>query len=133
MSKVNNVIRLPVEKFDLHFFKTWLYFLKPLHKLANREMDVAAFLLKEHFELSSVISDDDILHRNVLSDHTLRKAMKELDISLPHIKVVMSKLKHKKVIVDGKINGKLIPKINQEADSIQLLFLFDKTTKKTFK
>jgi hypothetical protein len=59
--------------------------------------------------------------------------MKELDISLPHIKVVMSKLKHKKVIVDGKINGKLIPKINQEADSIQLLFLFDKTTKKTFK
>jgi hypothetical protein len=96
-------------------------------------MDVAAFLLKEHFELSSVISDDDILHRNVLSDHTLRKAMKELDISLPHIKVVMSKLKHKKVIVDGKINGKLIPKINQEADSIQLLFLFDKTTKKTFK
>jgi hypothetical protein len=133
MSKVNNVIRLPVDKFDIHFFKTWLYFLKPLHKLTNREMEVVAFLLYKHYELSKVISDETILQRNVLSDHTMKETVKELDITMTHLKVVMSKLRHKKVVVDGQINRKLIPNINNENDSIQLLFLFDKTKKKEFK
>jgi hypothetical protein len=96
-------------------------------------MEVVAFLLYKHYDLSKVISDETILQRNVLSDHTMKETVKELDITMTHLKVVMSKLRHKKVIVDGQINRKLIPNINDENDSIQLLFLFDKTKKKEFK
>jgi hypothetical protein len=41
---VDNVIRIPTTLDNL--FKHWLDFLKPFHNLTEREMDVAATIIK---------------------------------------------------------------------------------------
>ena len=94
MEKPNNIARVPCS-LDKSFFRYWLMFLEPFHKLTKREIDVAASFVKQRYELSKVIKDSEILDRK------------------------------NKVIVDGKINPKFIPNINADNDAFQLLLLFE--------
>ena len=45
MNKVNNALRLPTS-LDGNFFKLWIEFLRPLHKLTNREIDFIVSFIK---------------------------------------------------------------------------------------
>lgn len=123
-SRINNVIRIPAS-LDKDFFKYWFLFLKPFHNLTDREMDVIACFVKQRFELSKVIKDDVILDKVVMSEDTKQKVREECEVSLPHFQVVMGKLRKAKVIVDGKINPKYIPRLEEDGDSFKLLLLFD--------
>ena len=123
-SRINNVIRIPAS-LDKDFFKYWFLFLKPFHNLTDREMDVIACFVKQRFELSKVIKDDVILDKIVMSEDTKQKVREECEVSLPHFQVVMGKLRKAKVIVDGKINPKYIPRLEEDGDSFKLLLLFD--------
>lgn len=122
-NKPNNIIRVQIDSKD--FFRFWLMFLKPFHKLTNRELDVAARFLKERFELSKAVSDYNLLNRIVFNEETKRKIQEECGLSKAHFKVVFSNLKKNKVIVNGEINKKLIPNIIKEGDMFQLLYVFD--------
>ena len=55
------------------------------------------------------------------------KAMvvKECGIKYSHLKVILSQLRKRGIIVDGKINRKFIPNIREGDDSFQLLIYFD--------
>ena len=125
--RVDNVIRIPtsLDGIDSNFFRYWFIFLKPFHKLANRDIDVIACFAKHRFELSKVIQDADLLDRVTMSEDTKRKVREECKITLQHFQVIMSKLKKNKVIVDGKINPRYLPNINKEEDSVKLLLLFE--------
>ena len=123
-SRINNVIRIPAS-LDKDFFKYWFLFLKPFHNLTDREMDVISSFTKQRYELSKVIKDDNILDKVVMSEDTKQKVREECDVSLPHFQVVMGKLRKAKVIVDGKINPKFIPRLEEDGDSFKLLLLFD--------
>ena len=121
---VDNVVRIPC-KLDYSFFKMWFMFLQPFHHLTEREMEVATSFVKQRYELSKVVSDNDILDRLVMSEDTKRKVREECNITLPHFQVIMGKLRKNSIIVDGKLNPRYIPRVVEENGSFKLMLLFD--------
>lgn len=121
---VDNVVRIPC-KLDYSFFKMWFMFLQPFHHLTEREMEVATSFVKQRYELSKVVSDNDILDRLVMNEDTKRKVREECNISLPHFQVIMGKLRKNNILVDGKINPRYIPRVVEENGSFKLMLLFD--------
>lgn len=124
MGKINNVISIPTPTEGI-FFRYWLEFLKPFHKLTNREIDVLAAFLKERYNLSKVISDQKILDKFTMSDDIKKKVRDECGITQIHFQVIMTNLKKSKIIDDGKINPKFIPRVDKDSNNFQLLLSFD--------
>ena len=121
---VDNVVRIPC-KLDYSFFKMWFMFLQPFHHLTEREMEVATSFVKQRYELSKVVSDNDILDRLVMSEDTKRKVREECNITLPHFQVIMGKLRKNNIIIDGKLNPRYIPRVIDENGSFKCMLLFD--------
>ena len=124
MKKPNNIVRIPCS-LDKSFFRFWFKFLEPFHKLTDREIDVITSFVKQRYELSKVIKDNEILDKVTMSEDTKKKVREECNITLPHFQVIMGKLRKNKVIIDGKINPRFIPNIDEEAGTFQLLLLFE--------
>lgn len=122
--EINNVIRIPTS-LNSKFFRYWFEFLQPFHKLTEREIDVITSLVKQRYELSKVIKDDEILDRVTMSEDTKRKVREECNMTLPHFQVIMGKLRKSKVIIDNKINPRFIPNIRENSGTFQLLLLFE--------
>ena len=120
----NNIVRVPCS-LSKNFFRYWFMFLEPFHNLTDREIDVITSFVKQRYELSKVIKDNDILDKVTMSEDTKRKVREECNITLPHFQVIMGKLRKNKVIVDGKINPRFIPNIDEETGTFQLLLLFE--------
>ena len=72
MNKPNNIVRIPCS-LDKNFFRYWFMFLEPFHNLTNREIDVATSFIKQRFELSKVIKDNNLLDKITMSDDTKEK------------------------------------------------------------
>ena len=124
MKQIDSIVRIPT-KVDEGFFKYWLMFLRPFHNLTEREMDVITSFVKQRYELSKVIKDNEILDKVTMSEDTKKKVREECDISLPHFQVIMGKLRKNKVIIDGKINPRYIPSVDEETGSFKMMLLFD--------
>lgn len=124
MKKPNNIVRVPCS-LSGSFFRYWFKFLEPFHKLTDREIDVITSFVKQRYELSKVIKDNGILDKVTMSEDTKKKVREECNITLPHFQVIMGKLRKNKVIIDGKINSRFIPNIDEETDTFQLLLLFE--------
>lgn len=124
MNKADNVIRIPTS-LNGSFFKYWLMFLRPFHKLTDREIDIIASFIKQRYELSKVIKDNEILDKVTMSEDVKRKVREECNITLPHFQVIMGKLRKSKVIINGRINPKFIPNISEETGVCQLLLFFE--------
>lgn len=122
VGKPNNVISIPTSFDD--FFRYWFNFLKPFHKMTDREIDVISALLKKRFALSKVIQDKRLLERITLSDDTKREVRQECGLSTAHFQLILSKLRKKGAISEEGINPKFIPKISEKGDHFQLLLLF---------
>ena len=120
----NNVIALK-RSLSGKFFRIWLEFLRPFHKLTERETDVMAAFLKERFELSKVVSDQEVLNRLTMSEDTKKKIRETCNISQTHFQVIMTKLKKNNIISNNRINPKFIPRIDKNAKGFQLLLAFD--------
>ena len=124
MKQIDSIVRIPT-KIDEGFFKYWFMFLRPFHNLTEREMDVITSFVKQRYELSKVIKDNEILDKVTMSEDTKKKVREECNITLPHFQVIMGKLRKNKVIIDGKINPRFIPNIDEETGTFQLLLLFE--------
>jgi hypothetical protein len=122
--QVDSIVRIPC-KVDGKFFRYWFEFLQPFHNLTEREMDVITSFMKQRYELSKVIKDNEILDKVTMSEDTKKKVREECDISLPHFQVIMGKLRKNKVIIDGKINPRYIPSVDEENGSFKMMLLFD--------
>lgn len=122
--QVDSIVRIPC-KVDGKFFRYWFEFLQPFHNLTEREMDVITSFVKQRYELSKVIKDNEILDKVTMSEDTKKKVREECDISLPHFQVIMGKLRKNKVIIDGKINPRYIPLVDEENGSFKMMLLFD--------
>lgn len=106
------------------FFENWVVFLKPLHGLTPREMSLCATFLKKRYELSKDIKNPVVLDKYLMNEDTKREIRTECEMTLPHFQVAMGKLKKSGVIVDGKLNPKFIPNIQEDQQSYNLSFLF---------
>lgn len=122
MKKPDSVVMVP-GNID-SFFRKWFEFLEPFHRLTAREMDVATAFVKQRYKLSKVVKDPDILDKVLMSEDTKKAVREECNITLPHFQVIMGKLRKSQIIVDGKINPRFIPNIDEESGSFKLLLYF---------
>lgn len=130
LPKPNNIVTVPTSP-GKDFFKWWCVFLRPFVNLTNREIDVIASFLKQRWELSQSISDPAILDTMVMNEITKNKVIEECKITQQHFYVVMSNLRRNKVIVNNKIEPRLIPNIRTDDNGcFQLLILFKNKEKK---
>lgn len=120
----NGVLAIPCS-LDGSFFKLWFDFLRPFHKLTDREIEVIASFVKQRYELSKEIKSQELLDKVTMSDDTKRKVREECNISQAHFQVIMTKLKKSKVIENGRINPRFIPKLEENPSNFQLLLSFD--------
>jgi hypothetical protein len=129
MEKVTNYIKLSSNsKLKMSpegdFFRYWVEFLRPLHELTKREMDVLAEFLKVRYNLSKEIINTDRLDRVLMSEETKRDIRNTCGISAKHFQVIMSKFRKNGVIRDGKIHLNLIPTITEEGVGLMVHFSF---------
>lgn len=120
----DNIIRIPASV-DTNFFRYWVEFLRPIHHLTEREMDVLAIVLRERHELSKVILDEDIIGERLFSSQTKARMREALDMSQQHLQIILGKFKQIGLIEDDKVNGKLIPKLNEDSSGFKLMLYFD--------
>lgn len=125
MSKIaDSVLRIPCSS-EGDFIKTWLTFLTPLHKMTPSIVALAGEIIRKRVELSRVISDDDILDKFLFSDEKIRKEiMSNCNISSSNYHVGITKLKKAGFFIDGKVNPKFVPKIDEGATKYSMMLLF---------
>ena len=120
--KPNNVIYL--KSSSNSFYRQWIEFLAPFHKLPARERDVAARILAQYFRLRDSIPDEEVL-KEVLWSQNSRKDMREsLGMSQAHFQMILAKLRESEVLVDGSINPRYIPHLGEEP-RFMLSIVFD--------
>lgn len=125
-NRPNNVIGVPssFSSTTNNFFRYWVEFLRPLHHLTDREMDVATAFLKKRYELSKDILDPIKLDKYLMNEDTKAEIRNECNISPAHFQVIMGKLRKSGVIKDGNIFPLFIPNIKEDNDTFQLLLYF---------
>ena len=130
LPKPNNIVVVPISM-GIGFFRWWCNFLKSFISLTPRELDVTASFLKQRWELSKSIDDPSILDEMVMSESTKKKVIEECEITKQHFYVVMSNLRKNKVIINDKINSRLVPNIRKNDNGcFQLLILLKDDIKK---
>lgn len=106
------------------FFRLWIEFLAPFHKLTSRERDVAARIIIQYFKLKESIPDPEML-KEVLWSHTSRKDMREsLGMSQAHFQMILAKLRDAKILLNGDLNPKYIPHTTDDP-RFMLTIIFD--------
>lgn len=113
------------------FYRAWIEFLTPYHKLTSREREVAARLLMQYFKFRSSVSDPEVLHELMWSKRSRKDIMESLGMSPAHFQMVLGKLKSSGFLKDGDINPRFIPH-TVEGDSrfmLQVMFDWSSSTK----
>lgn len=123
MDRPNSALKVPYKNL-MEFFTLWLKFLRPFHTLSDRELEVAACMLKNRYELSKKISDEKILNDVLFSKENKDKMLKELHITNQYYQVILGKLRKVKFIKDNKIYSRFIPEY-EEGKMFTLLLIFD--------
>lgn len=123
MGRINSVISVPTS-LDTTFFEYWLTFLKPIHKLGKSDIKLFAAMLKRRFELSDVIADEKLLDEAILGREERKRLKDAYQISSVKMYNCLTALKRSKVIINGRINPKFIPKVKKGDKDFSLLFYF---------
>lgn len=108
-----------------NFFRWWLEILKPLHRLTNREEDLAAAFLEKRYELSKSISDDKLLNEVLFSDACKKEVAAKVNITKDYCWTIMCTLKKRGFIKDGAINPRYIPPYKDGDKQVYIVYLFD--------
>ena len=119
--KSNSKLRMSPEG---DFFRYWVEFLRPLHELTKREMDILAEFLKVRYNLSKEIINPDRLDRVLMSEETKREIRERCKVKAKHFQVIMSKFRKNGVIKDGKICLNMIPTVTDEGVGLMVHFSF---------
>lgn len=108
------------------FYKYWLEFTKPFHKLKKRETDVLALLLYYRYKYKEVIQDDKILWKMVFDYDTKMLIKKELgDMGDQVLQNSLTKLRKGKVIIDNEINSAYIPTFKKNDKVFEIIYRFN--------
>lgn len=106
-----------------NLFEAYLKITTPLHKLNQREIQVAALFLKSYFEKKNSIINDDLLNTMVLSTESKRSIRCTLQITSTYFQIILKGLKDKGFIKDGKIAPSFIPTLDENGNITFLYFI----------
>lgn len=127
ITKNSNIAHIvtTLEKADNNFFKYWLQFIRPLHGLSSKEIDILASFLRLRFELSKSIRDDNLLDKVLMNSETKRQVREEHDVAPPYFQVIMAKFRKLGILKDNRIEKRYIPNIEEDSKEYKLVLLFD--------
>lgn len=126
--KPNNVFLVPCT--ENSFYRSWIEFLTPYHKLTAREKDVAARLLMQYFRFRDNVPDDDVLRELMWSKKSRTDIMASLGMSQAHLQMILAKLKTSGFLKDGSINPRFLPHKVQGESRFMLQVVFDWSSEK---
>lgn len=108
-------------------FRYWLEFLKPFHKLANKEIEAMSSLLYYRHELSKEIKSPDLIDKLLFSKDMRQQVRNDLGgMKNGVFNNLLTVLRRKKVLsTDNKIFPFLIPKFQPEAKGFKLILNFE--------
>ena len=107
-----------------NFYYLWLQFLKPYHKLTNKEIELLALFLKKREELSRNINDNNLIDKMLFNKDTKADIRAIMNYETYQVfNNMMTSLRKKGAIVDNSINKGLIPKL--EGNNFKLIFNFN--------
>jgi hypothetical protein len=118
-----NIKRIHTDKKSI--FRFWLEFLKPYHKLRNKEVEALSLMLYYRYELSREIPNTEMVDMILFSTETRSKIRAELsNMSQKVFNNLLTSLRKKGVLTkDNKIHHNLIP--NMTEDGFKLIFNFE--------
>ena len=122
MSNIN-VKRISTSKKEI--FRYWLEFLKPYHKLRQKEIEVLSLMLYYMYELSREVKNPKLVNKLLFSTETRNQIREDLGgMGQKVFNNLLSSLRKKKVLsANNVINPVLIP--NMTEDGFQLIFNFE--------
>lgn len=119
----NNVIYLKCTEDS--FYRMWVEFLTPFHKLTLRERDVAARIIAQYFRLKDSVQDPEVLKDLLWSRKSRKDMMESLGMSQAHFQIVLTRLKTAGVLEDGNINPRYLPHKVPEESRFMLQIVYD--------
>lgn len=119
---INAALRVPCK--PENFIRVWFEFLKPVHKLTDKEADVAAQFVIHYMELSKDISDEEHINAILFSKKTKNQICQTLGLKQPYFRTILQNLRRNKVIVNGKLEKKYVPSY-VPGQKFRLMFIFD--------
>jgi len=113
-------------------FMYWLEFLKPYHKLANKEVEALSILLYYRWELSKEVSNVALVDKLLFSSEVRLKVREDLGgMKSGVFNNLLTTLRKKGVLSkDNKIIPALIPNIRPDSTGFKLIFDFEINDKK---
>lgn len=125
MQNNKNINIKTLEISEKGFFRLWLDFLKPFHKLRNKEIEVLSLLLYKRYLLKKKISDNAIVDKYLFDREIREEITKEMGYSsLQVLSNMLTDLRKSEVIINDRINSVLIPNLENGADNFRLMFNF---------
>ena len=126
--KPNNVIYLKCTEDS--FYRVWIEFLAPFHKLTARERDVAARIIAQYFRLKENVPDPEVLRDVLWSRKSRKDMMASLGISQAHFQIVLAKLRQAGVLEEWDINPRYIPHKVEGDSRFMLQVVYDWSNQK---
>jgi hypothetical protein len=124
---MKNISIKTIETNGRSMFVYWLEFLKPYHKLANKETEALATLLYYRHELSKEISNEKHIRKLLFSSDIRAKVRSDLGgMKSGVFNNLLTTLRKKKVLSkDNRILPALIPNMDPESNGFKLVFNFE--------
>lgn len=91
------------------FVRKWFEYLTPVHKLTDREIDVASALVDKYIQLKEIVKDDKMLNSLLFSKETKSEICQKLNITPVYFNRIIYRLKQTKIIKDKTLNQLYIP------------------------
>jgi hypothetical protein len=123
MSKDEKVVTINVKLKS--FFRNWVQFTQPFHKLRPQEQHLLSLLLFHHYRLRQEITNNKILWKELFDYDTKLSMYEEMEIQSGALENLLSSLRKKKVILDGQISPVYIPEITKSTKKFTLTFNFN--------
>lgn len=115
-----------IQTSEKNLFVYWLEFLKPYHKLANKEIEALGLMLYYRHELSKEVSNEDLVDKLLFSSDIRQKIKTDLGgMKNGVFNNLLSTLRRKKVLsTKNKITSSLIPNKDPMSKEFSLVFNF---------
>ncbi len=109
------------------FFRLWVAWLAPYHKLTAREQDVMARVLFQYFKIMRKTTTDPSIINELLWTQESRKDMREsLQMSQAHFQIILGKLRKNGVLREDKsIEPRYIPHLSNMDTRFFMQICFD--------
>lgn len=119
---INAALRVPCTPET--FVRTWFKYLTQVHKLTEKEADVAAEFVKHYMALAKEMSDEEHINEILFSKKVKNQICKDLGLNQPYFRTILQNLRRNKIIVNGKLEKVYVPSY-VPGEKFRLMFIFD--------